>query len=68
VSLPNQDLIFLNSITHENIKEFFTPETLLRLVSIIESQLSENAILKIQIQKLQDENNRLKRRTREAKI
>ena len=60
MSLPNQDLIFLNSITHENIKEFFTPETLLRLVSIIESQLSENAILKIQIQKLQDENNRLK--------
>lgn len=60
MSLPNQDLIFLNSITHENINEFFTPETLLRLVSIIESQLSENAILKIQIQKLRDENNRLK--------
>ncbi len=60
MSLPNQDLIFLNSITQENINEFFTPETLLRLVNIIESQLSENAILKIQIQELRDENNRLK--------
>jgi len=60
VSLPNQDLIFLNSITHKNLNEFFTPETLLRLVNIIESQLSEIAILKIQVQELRDENNRLK--------
>ncbi len=60
MSLPNQDLIFLNSITHKNLNEFFTPETLLRLVNIIESQLSEIAILKIQVQELRDENNRLK--------
>jgi hypothetical protein len=60
VSLRNQDLIFLNSITHENLNELLSPEALLRLINIIESQLSEIAILKIQVQELRDENNRLK--------
>jgi len=56
---PN-DRVFLNSITRENLNEFFSPEALLRLINIIESQLSENAILKIQVQELRDEINRLK--------
>jgi hypothetical protein len=60
VSVTPLDLVFLQSITRENLNEFFTPETLLRLINIIESQLSENAILKIQIQELRDEINRLK--------
>jgi len=60
VSVTPQDFVFLQSITRENLNEFFTPETLLRLINIIESQLSENAILKIQVQELRDEINRLK--------
>ena len=60
MSVTPHDLVFLQSITHENLNKFFSPETLLRLINIIESQQSENAILKIQVQELRDEINRLK--------
>ena len=60
MSVPPQDLVFLQSITHETLNEFFSPETLLRLINIIESQQSENVTLKIQVQELRDEINRLK--------
>ena len=60
MSVTPQELVFLQSITHKNLNDFFTPEALLRLINIIESQQSENATLKIQVQELRDEINRLK--------
>jgi len=59
VFLPKNDVNFLASLNRENLHEFFNEDSLLHLVSIVESCLSKISDLENLVQEFRDNFNRL---------